>query len=232
MNAFAINGARKPPRSGSLTVISGVLLSAAGTVGPALSADLPYDTPPYRPSYYRDYSYSSGYENGCYRCSCCGRRLVRVAEPPPVVEERIVERPVVEQVPVAERHWVQRDYIERRYPYYAPPRYEYYPYAKRYRYSYYYPGPTAEAYPPYERAPLGEPRRRLTHFDYPPVPAAYDHESEPHIPYRYVASSSHPHDYYRPSYEYDYYKPTYEYEPSPRPPAGVPDVYYGHGYSE
>src|SRR5262249_29913857 len=121
MNMLAINEARKPPRIGSLAIVSGALLCAAS---PAFSADLPFDDGPYRPSYYRN----SDYNAGCYRCSCCGRRFIKVAEPPPPLEERgpepvvereYVERPVVERVPVAERHWVQRDYIERRYPSYG-----------------------------------------------------------------------------------------------------------------
>src|SRR5262249_21279063 len=118
MNMFAINEALRPPRIGSLAMISGTLLCAAGAVGPALSADLPYEDMPYRSGYRSDYSYDTGFNTGCYRCSCCGRRIVRVAEPPEVEERpplEVVERPIVERFPVAERHWVQRDYIERRY---------------------------------------------------------------------------------------------------------------------
>jgi hypothetical protein len=106
MNTFAINEARKPPRIGSLAMISGTLLCAAGSFSPAIGADLPEGYPPsyYRPAY-----------SGCYVC-CCSRP---------------VERPVVEQVPVTERHWVQRDYTERQYA----TRYEYQEYPAQYRYS-------------------------------------------------------------------------------------------------
>lgn len=235
MNKFAIIETRKPSRIGSLAIFSGALVCVAS---PALSADLPYDDTPYRPSYYRYDSYYDGYYSGykgCYRCSCCGRRFVRVAEPPvderppyPVVERSIIERPVVEHAPVAERHWVQRDYVERRYPYY-PARFAY---PGRYRYSYYYPGPDADSYPAFEAPPPRELRRRPGYGGgaYPPAPVAYEWENEPRTPYRYVASHR-PYDYYRPSYEYEY-KPAYEYETSPRPPATVPEGYYGPGYSE
>ena len=258
MNKFATNEARKPPRIGNLAIISGAVLGAVGAVGPSLSADLPDDYQPYRPTYYRnnysnyDSGYSGNYDSGyrgCYNCSCCGPRPVR-AEPPPGSEERppfaVVERPAVERVPMAERHWVQRDYIERRYPSYTEAtRYGYSPYPGRDQYSDYYPGPGAESYPAYEPAPYREPpapyrerRRRFSYIGahYPPVPAAYRYASEPRAPYRYAASSHHPYDYYRQSYEPEYnpayqYKPAYEYEPSPRPPAAVPS-YYGPGYSE
>lgn len=211
MNMYATNEARKPSRIGSLAIISGAML---GVASPAFSADLPYEYPPYRPTYYRD-SYS-----GCYSC---GPRFV--AERPPV-EEEIVERPVVERFPVAERHWVQRDYIERRYR----PRYAYAAYPGRYRHAYNCPVPCAESYPSYESGPREEPRRHLSyagaHF---PPPATYEYESEPRVPERYAASSYRPYDYYRPAYEYNR-KPAYEYEPSPRPPGPVPNGYYGPNY--
>jgi hypothetical protein len=242
MNTFAIIEARKLSRIGSLAIFSGALVCAAS---PAFSADLPYDDTAYRPGYYRydsynNNSYYSGYYNGCYRCGCCGRRFVRVAEPPvdehppyPVMERPYIERPEVERVPVAERHWVQRDYIERRYPPYATSRSVYREYPGRDRYSY-YPGPGADSYPPYYDAPPPrEPRRRAGYGgEYVPMPVAYEWEHEPRTPapYRYV-SSHRPFDYYRPSYEYEY-KPAYEYETSPRPPAPVPGGYYGPGYSE
>jgi hypothetical protein len=209
MNKFATNEARKLSRIGSLAIISGAVL---GAVGPALSADLPEDYPPYRPTYYRNYCYS------------CERRFER-----PVVEERVLERPVVEE------RVVQRPYIERQYP----------PYAATTRYAYSsYPGPyrcparCAESYPTYEPAPYREPRQRLSYVGahYPPAPEMYEeYESEPRAPYRYAASSYRPYDYYRPSYEPEYnpayrYKPAYEYEPSPRPPAVVPEGYYRRGY--
>src|SRR5262245_60180112 len=101
MNMSATNEARKPSRIGSLAIISGAML---GTVVPALSADLPYDYPPYRPTYYQE-SYP-GY-TGCYSYRCAA-----VEEERPPVE--VVERPIVERFPIAERRWVQRDYIERR----------------------------------------------------------------------------------------------------------------------
>jgi hypothetical protein len=242
MSTFAIIKARKPSRIGSLAICSSALVCAAAS--PVFSADLPYDDTAYRPGYYRNDSYNdsyySGYNNGCYRCGCCGRRFVRVAEPPaderppyPVVERSFVERPVIERVPVAERHWVQRDYIERRYPYYATGytgRSAYPAYPGPYRYSYRV-GPDADSYPVYEAPPPREPRRRLGYGGgYRPAPVAYEWENEPRAPYRYVASQR-PYDYYRPSYEYEY-KPAYEYEPSPRPPATVPERYYGPGYSE
>lgn len=222
MNTFAINGARKPSRIGSLAIVSGAVLGSMGIVGPALSADLPpYDTTPYPPAYHHDFYY------GCYRdhrCAWWGWRDVA---------ERL---PVVEWIPVAERHWVQRDYIERRFPpyyYYMPgygyPAYPgYYPpgrgypdYPGRYHhYSYYYPGPGVDPDPAYDRAARSEPRRLSSYVQYPPVPAAYHSEAEPRLPYWYIASSD-PYDY-RPGYEYDYYKPSYEYQPSLRPPATVP----------
>jgi hypothetical protein len=233
MNLFATNEARKPPRIGSLAIISAAML---GTVVPALSADLPYDYPPYRPTYYRESypSYNTGY-TGCYdyKCACCGQQFTGVAERPPVEEERapeeVVERPMVERVPVAERHWVQRDYIERRYP---PARSAYSAYPGRYQHSYHCPAPCAESYPAYEPAP----RRHFSYVGaYPPAPAAYEYESEPRASYRYAASSYRPYDYHRPAYEYDYkpaheYRPVYEHEPSPRPPVGVPGGYYGPRY--
>jgi hypothetical protein len=235
MNKFATNEARKPSRIGSLAIISGAMLSAAGAVGPAISADLPEDYPPYPPTHYRHY-------NNCYSCE---RRFERPAmeermlERPvveervvqrPVVEERVVERPVVEervvQRPFVEERVVQRPYIERQYP----------PYAATTRYDYRCPARCAESYPAYEPAPYREPRQRLSYVGahYPPAPAAYEYESEPRAPYRYAASSYRPYDYYRPSYEPEYnpaypYKPAYEYEPSPRPPAAVPG-YYRRGY--
>jgi hypothetical protein len=240
MNTLAINEALKPPRMSSLAIISGTLLCAASVVGPALSADLPYDDTPYRPGYYRnDYNNSNdtGYNSGCYRCSCCGRRLVRVAEPPPSEERAPVpyaERPPEGPFLVAERAWV-RGYkiIEQRYyePYYKTlysyPPYPAYP--RRDRYSNYYPGRGAG---PYDAAPPGEPRReRRLGFggvEYPPAPAAYEYQPEPRAPYRYVTSSR-AYDY-RPAYEYGY-RPSHEYE-APRPPSPVPSGYYGPGYSE
>jgi hypothetical protein len=207
MSTFAIDEARKLSRTGSIAIIAGTLLGATGS---AFSADLPYGSPPYQPGYYRNSDYL-----GCYRCSCCGRRVAPAAELD-VVEERppifVVER-------VAERHWVQRDYIERRYPYYPWPRY---PYPSRYRYSHYYPGPGADpyAYDPQRSGYAGGP--------YPPSPVAYDVEPRP--PYRYAASSR-PNEY-RPAYEYDYYRPSYEYGVSPRPPVTVPSGYYSSGYPE
>jgi hypothetical protein len=175
MSTFAIDEARKLSRTGSIAIIAGTLLGATGS---AFSADLPYGSPPYQPGYYRNSDYL-----GCYRCSCCGRRVAPAAELD-VVEERppifVVER-------VAERHWVQRDYIERRYPYPWPR----YPYPSRYRYSHYYPGPGADPYAydpqrsgyaggPYPPGPAGydvEPRRSgYAGGPYPPGPAAYDVE--------------------------------------------------------
>jgi hypothetical protein len=238
MSTFAIIEARKPSRIGNLAIFSSALVCAAGAASPAFSADLPYDDTAYRPGYYRYDSYKDSYysgHNGCYRCGCCGRRFVRVAEPPveehppyPVMERSIIERPVVERVPVAERHWVQRDYIERRYPY-ATARSAY---PGRYHYSYYDHGPDADSYPAFEAPPPRELRRRPGYGGgYRPAPVAYEWENEPRTPYRYAASHR-PYDYYRPSYEYEY-KPAYEYETSPRPPATVPEgYYYGPGYSE
>jgi hypothetical protein len=229
MNKFATNEGRKPPRIGSLAIISGAVLGAVGAVGPALSADLPDDYPPYRPTYYRDYYYNN---SGCYGC---GQQFEQFAARPPAMEER---PPVVERFPVAERHWVQRDYIERQYPPYATPtRPAYSSYPGYYRYSHYCPGPCTEPYRAYEPAPYREPRRQLSYVGapYPPAPAAYEYDNEQRAPYRYAASPHRPYDYYRPSYEPDYepayeYKPAYEHEPSPRPPAAVPGGYYGPGY--
>jgi hypothetical protein len=238
MNKFATNEARKLSRIGSLAIISGAML---GAVGPALSADLPEDYPPYRPTYYRNY---------CYSCERRFERPVveeRVLERPvveervvqrPVVEERVVERPFVEervvQRPFVEERVVQRPYIERQYPpYAATTRYAYSSYSGPYR----CPARCAESYPTYEPAPYREPRQRLSYVGahYPPAPEVYEYESEPRAPYRYAASSYRPYDYYRPSYEPEYnpayrYKPAYEYEPSPRPPAVVPEGYYRRGY--
>jgi hypothetical protein len=234
MNIFAINEALKAPRIGSLAIISGAMLSVVGVVGPALSADLPDDYPPYRPPYYRN-SYSGGdygnsYNSGCYRCGCCGLRITPAAQR--FVEERepvVVERPVVERFPVAERHWVQRDYLKRlsfyyetRYPHPSP-----YPYPSRYRYPPYYPSRSADADRAYDAASLAEPRRfGYGGAEYPPAAAAYEYAAEPRTPYRHVTSR--PYDY-RPEYEY---RPSYEYETSPRPPVAVPSGYYGRGYSE
>jgi hypothetical protein len=170
MKTYAINEARKPPRIGSLAMISGTLLCVVGAAVPALGADLPDDRD-YRPAptYYRDYSTS--YNNGCYRCTCCGGSFAPAADryrveervPYPVVE-REVARPIVERIPVSERHWVQRDYIERSWPSYGTSRYAYqeYPgayqsYPGRYRYSYYYPGSGAESYTAYESGAGREP---------------------------------------------------------------------------
>jgi len=214
MNTFAIEEAHKPSRIGSIAIISGTLLGAIAT-GPAFSADLPYDSTPYRPGYYRN-----SYNNGCYRCNCCGRQIAPAAERDYVEERPPV--PVVERFPVAERHWVQRDYFERRY--YPRPRYTY---PGRYRYSHYYPAPGADPYP-YDQGPPSEPRRfSYGGGPYPPAPAAY--EAGPRLPYRYAASSR-PYEY-RPAYEYEY-GPSYEYEASPRPPAMVPSGYYNPGYAE
>jgi hypothetical protein len=241
MNMFATNAAHRPSRIGGVVIVSGAML---GAVGPAFSADLPYDyPPPYRPTYYQDSytNYNTGYA-GCYSysCTCCAQRPV--AAPLPV--EQYPPVPVVERPAVAERHWVQRDYIERQYPSYpAATRYAYSSYPGPYRYTHYCQGPCVEPYPAYEHAPHGEPRR---HFSYvgayhPPAPAPYEYEHEPYAPYRYAASSHRPRDYDRPAYEYDYkpayeYKPTYEYKPAyehePRPPAAVRGGYYGPGYSE
>jgi hypothetical protein len=243
MNMFATNRAHKPSRLGSLAIFSGTVLGAVGAVGPALSADLPDDYPPYRPTYYQN-SYSD--YNSCYSCRCCGHQFVHVTVPPPVIEER-------PPVAVAERHWVQRDYIERYPSYAAESRYGYPPYPGPDRYSSHYPDyprPGAESYPAYEPPPYREPRRRFSSIGayYPPAPAAYEYESEP-AHHRFATVPYHRHDYYRPSYEPEYkaayeykpvyeykptyeYKPAYEYEPSPRPPAAVPGGYYGPGYSE
>ncbi len=211
MKTFAIDKARKPSRTGSIAIFSGTLLGALAT-GSAFGADLPYDSPPYPPGYYRN-----SYSPGCYRCSCCGRRVAPVVE-----REYVAERPpvaVIERFPMAERHWVQRDYIERRYPYPGPR----YGYPSRYHYYYYYPGPDAG---PYDQGPPIEPRRfSYGGGPYPPAPAAY--EAEPRPSYRYIATPG-PYEY-RPAYEHDY-RPSYETEP--RPPAIVPSGYYNPGYSE
>jgi hypothetical protein len=160
MKTYAINEARKPPRIGSLAMISGTLLCVAGAAVPALGADLPDDRD-YRPApaYYRN-SYTS-YNNGCYGCTCCAVPFAPAADRYRV-EER-VPYPVVERIPVSERHWVQRDYIERSWPSYAAARYAYqeYPgayqsYPGRYRYSY-YPGSGAESYTAYESGAGREP---------------------------------------------------------------------------
>ncbi len=214
MSTFAIDEARMLSRTGSIAIIAGILLGATGS---AFSADLPYDgTPyPYPPGYYRNSDYL-----GCYRCSCCGRRVAPAAE-----RDVVEERPPV--AVVAERHWVQRDYIERRY--YPWPRYNTYP--KRYHSSY-YPGPGADMYTYDPRPPVELRRSGYAGVPYPPGPAAYDVEPRP--PYRYAASSR-PAEYrpaYEPAYEYDYYRPSYEYEVSPRPPATVPSGYYSSGYPE
>lgn len=214
MKTFAIDKGREPSRTGSIAIISGTLLGVLAT-GSAFSADLPFDSTPYRQGYYQN-----SYYPGCYRCSCCGRRVAPVAD-----QDYLEERPpgpLIERFPMAERHWVQRDYVERRYPYYPGPRYGY---PNRYRYSDYYPGPAAESYT-YDQGPPGESRRfGYRGGPYPPAPTAY--EAEPRSPYRYVASPR-PYDY-RPAYEYDY-RPSYEYEP--RPPAIVPSGYYNPGYAE
>jgi hypothetical protein len=217
MKMFAINEARKPPRIGSIAIMSGTLLCAAVTSSPALSADLPYD---YGRPHYTEY-YRPHYEDrDCYRCNCCSaRRYAPVAERP--IVERVVpieeQRPVIEHVPVAERHWVQRDYIERRYPPPAPR----YSYPKSYRYSYYYPAPPAEEYR--EELPprcCGE---------YAPAPAAYEYDA-PHVRY---AEPPQLHEL-RPAYEYEPSpRAAYEYEVGPRPPAPVPSGFYFHpGYHE
>jgi hypothetical protein len=205
MNKFATNEARKPSRIGSLAVISGAMLGAVGAVGPALSADLPDDYSPYRPTYYRNY-----YNNY------------------PVT---VVERPFVAERHWVQRDYIERQYPS----YAATTRYDYSSYPGHYRYSHYCPGPCTESYPAYEPAPYREPRRRPSYVGahYPLAP--YEYESEPRAPYRYAASSHHPYDYYRPSYEPEYnptyrYKPAYEHEP--RPLAAVPGGYYGPGYSE
>ncbi len=93
MKTFAINEARKPPRIGSLAIISGALLGVAGIAGPAFGADLP------------EYSY----DTGCYPCV-----------PRPVVEERVpVERHWVQRDYV-ERRYESESYPSSRYSYYYP----------------------------------------------------------------------------------------------------------------
>jgi hypothetical protein len=219
MKMFAINDARKPPRIGSIAIMSGTLLCAAAVSSPAFSADLPYDygrphyTEYYRPHYDRD-------------CCCCARRYAPVAERPVVerVPVPVEERPVIEHVPVAERHWVQRDYIERRYPAPGP----HYGYPKSYRYSYYYPRPSVEE-PYYREESHSEPPPPRYSGEYPPAPAAYEYDLPPP---RY-AEPPRPREL-RPAYEFEPSpQPSYERELSPRPPAPVPSGYYYHpGYAE
>jgi hypothetical protein len=168
MKTYAIDEARKPPRIGSLAMISGTLLCAAGVAVPALGADLPEDYRPAPGAYYRSNYYPVYTNNGCYRCTCCGapapvaeRYRVEERVPYPIVERQFVERPIVERGPVSERHWVQRDYVERSWPSSATSArraYEEYPaayqsyqtYPGPYRYTYHYPGPGAESYRSYE----------------------------------------------------------------------------------
>jgi hypothetical protein len=250
MNMFMID-ARRPPRIGSLAIMSGTMLCAMVVAGPAFSADLPYDyNTAYGPryEYYRSHYYDRDYDRGCYRCSCCGgRRYAPVAERPIIdyyvpdryaperyVPERYVaveERRPVERDPVAERHWVQRDYFERRYPGGAAERYSYPP---SYRYSSYYPVPRGGD--PYSRSAAAEPPR-YTDFppapvtrDYPPARVTYDWDG-PRPRYVEVPPSRE----FRPAYEYEPAPPrtAYDYETSPRPPATVPSGYYYYpGHAE
>jgi hypothetical protein len=238
MNMFMFDEALRPPRIGSLAIMSGTLLCAMAVAGPAFSADLPDD---YYSSYRPRYDYGPSYyerepERGCYRCGCCGGR--RYSERPPVeyyVPERYVaveERHPVERGPVAERHWVQRDYVERRYPLGSGERYSY---PTRYRYSYFYPKPAGGDDPwsrsadPYSRFAGGEPPPRYT--DYPP-PAPVTYEWDGPRP-RYVEAPR-PYHEYRPAYEHEPPPPraAYEYEVVPRPPVTVPSGYYYPGHAE
>ena len=224
MNRCTTNEARKPPRIGSLAMISGALLGTIGAVGPALSADLPYSDTPYRSGYYRNWYHCD------YYCQQGGPGDARVGapgyEPLPPMAERLPP----------ERHWAPRDYAEPRYPMGGP----YSPYTqyrdrpfRSYRYS--SPGPDWEANP-YEgyEGPPDEPRRRMGEggLPYPPAPAAYEYRPDRRRgPFRYGAMSSPPYDYreYRPPHQY---RPAYEYETAERPPAPVPGGPYGPGYSE
>jgi hypothetical protein len=230
MKTFAINEALKPPRIGSIAIMSGTLLCAVAPSSPASSADLPYD---YGRPHYSEY-YRPNYDRDC---CCCIRRHAPVAERPiverfpPLIEE---SREVIERIPVAERHWVQRDYIERRYPLPGPR----YSYPKPYHYSYYYPKPSAEEpyyYREEARSELPPPRYS---GEFPPAPAAYEFDA-PHVRY---AAAPRLHEL-RPAYEYEPSSQAYEYGPplrsaydhelSPRPPAPVPSGYYYHpGYTE
>jgi hypothetical protein len=202
MNTFAINEARKPPRIGSLAMLSGALVGAVSMAGPAFSADLPSEDS-YRQSYYYQ---NNSYDNGCYPCT-----------PRPTVEER----PVVERFPLAERHWVQRDFIERRYGAYSSGAEAAYP---SYRYSYYYPGPGGEAYDTCRTDRCGQ-----SYQAYEAAPRRYGFQYSPGYgggyapPYRYASQA------YRPFYDRDR-QPSYEYERSPRPPRSVPGSYYGPNY--
>jgi hypothetical protein len=163
MNRCSINGARKPPRIGSLAMISGALLGTLGAVGPALSADLPFsDTPYQQPGYYPDWHHC----DHCRQWGPEGRMGAPGYEPFPPMAERFPP----------ERRWVPRDYAEPRYPMGGP----YSPYAqyrdgpyRSHRYSSYYPGPDAQADPYEGYGPLPpEPRRRFGDggFPYPPAP--------------------------------------------------------------
>jgi hypothetical protein len=241
MKKFAINEARKPPRIGSIAIISGTLLGAIAAAGPAQTADLynyPYQYSGYRPyynGYYRPCNSCGCYSCGCYRCGgCCG--VARHPVPDPVVA-------------VAERHWVQRDYWERRYPTAYP-----YPYSypSGYRYSY-YSGGYADGYP-YPPAPVAyaappsEPRPRLgfggiqygpgpgpgpVSYQYDPPRSHYGFDG-PRAPAPYV------YDAPRTAYEYDAPRPPYganvgpgpyDYG-APRPPAGVPGGFSNASYIE
>jgi hypothetical protein len=239
MNMFMFDEAPRPPRIGSLAIMSGTLLCAVAVAGPALSADLPYDyNPAYRPhhEYYGPSYYEREPDRGCYRCGCCGPRPVAQR---PIVEYYVPERYVadeerrpVERGPFAERHWVQRDYIERRYPSGAVERY---PYPPSYRYSSYYPRPPRAPEDPYSRAPGGDPYSRFEppprySGDFPPAPVRYEWDGPRP---RYVEVPR-PYYEYRPVYEHEPSppRPAYEYEPSPRPPATVPSGYYYPGHAE
>jgi len=231
MKIFAINEARKPPRIGSIAIMSGTLLCAVAASGPAFSADLPYDygRPRYteysRPNYDRPDYDRPNYDRDC---CCCVRRYAPVAErpmierAPPRMEEE--SRQVIERVPFAERHWVQRDYIERRYP--APGPRDSYP--KTYRYSYYYPRPSAEE-PYYRDEARSEPPPRYS-GQYLPAPAAYEYDAPPP---RYNMAPPRPREL-RPAYEYGPLpRSAYERELSLRPPAPIPSGYrYNPSYAE
>jgi hypothetical protein len=242
MKMFAINEARKPPRIGSIAIMSGTLLCAVATSGPVFSADLPYD---YGRPRYTEYSQPS-YDRPSYDrdCCCCVRRYAPVADrpmvervPPPIIEraeEESRQGQMIERVPVAERHWVQRDYIERRYP--APGPRDSSP--KAYRYSYYYPK-SSEEERYYRDESRSEPRPPRYSGEYLPAPAAYEYDAPPP---RYAAPPRIRE--LRPAYEYEPSpRPAYEYGPprrsayerelAPRPPAPVPSGYYHHpGYAE
>jgi hypothetical protein len=218
MNIFMFDGARRPPRIGSLAIMSGTLLCVTAA-GPALSADYPEYDRSYRPhyEYYVPRYEGRDYDRGCYRCGCCGgQRYAPVAERPTVERFPV---PFEEPRPVVDRRWVQRDYIERRYPAGSGARYSY---PSRYSYSYYYPRPAGED--PYRSAPPGgEPPTRYS-GEYPPAPVTYEYDAPRP---RYVEPPR-PYDL-RPAYEYEPPLPprnAYEYERAPRPPATVPSGYY------